>query len=99
MSSKTYAFIIAANVPAGAEVGTGYSSQYLRNLLDVPADLVQIARGNEHVRFEWRRHVPAEVVQVPSGTFAICDEGVWIKAGIQTEQEAKEFLAQWRERK
>ena len=44
------------------------------------------------------------IVQVPSGSYAICDAGVWIKAGIQTEQEAKEYLdkylsAQWRERK
>lgn len=52
--TKTYAFIIAANVPVGAEVGTGYSGQYLKNHLECPADLVQIACNNQHIRFEWR---------------------------------------------
>lgn len=58
---KKYEFIIAINVPVGAEVGTGYSS-YLKNPLDVPADLVQIARNHVHVRFEWR----ASMLDVPA---------------------------------
>ena len=56
---KIYEFIIAENVPVGAEVGTGYSCQCLNNPLDVPADLVQIARNSEHVRFEWRASIRA----------------------------------------